>query len=148
MKTRLCQIVFYGGLLSLLISCKIYENKKYQKQQETDTRRQYTEQLQRLYSDHQDTLSRLWYFWTDSAFRFCPDSGLSARSGGLVLHESAKRASKQVLELTEKSEQEKQKQVNHEKSGNQMLAAQLVWIIGLALLLFLLWRWYRSRLLP
>jgi len=141
-------MIFYGGLLSLLVSCKIYLNKKYQKQQETDTHRQYTEQLRRLYSDHQDTLSRLWYFWTDSAFRFSPDSGLSARSGGLVWHESAKRVSKQVLELTEKSEQEKQKQVNHEKSGNKMLAAQLVWIIGLALLLFLLWRWYRSRLLP
>lgn len=148
MKTRLCQMISYGGLLSLLISCKIYENKKYQKQQETDKRRQYTEQLQRLYSDHQDTLSRLWYFWTDSAFRFYPDSGLSARSGGLVLHESAKRVRKQVLELAEKSEQEQQKQINHEKNGSQMLAVQQVWTIGLALLLFFLWRWYRSRLLP
>ena len=141
-------MISYGGLLSLLISCKIYENKKYQKQQETDKRRQYTEQLQRLYSDHQDTLSRLWYFWTDSAFRFYPDSGLSARSGGLVLHESAKRVRKQVLELAEKSEQEQQKQINHEKNGSQMLAVQQVWTIGLALLLFFLWRWYRSRLLP
>ncbi|MNJ92235.1 hypothetical protein D3C87_99020 [compost metagenome] len=141
-------MISYGGLLSLLISCKIYENKKYQKQQETDKRRQYTEQLQRLYSDHQDTLSRLWYFWTDSAFRFYPDSGLSARSGGLVLHESAKRVRKQVLELAEKSEQEQQKQINHEKNSSQMLAVQQVWIIGLALLLFLLWRWNRSRLLP
>jgi len=148
MKTRLYQIVYYGGLLSLLISCKIYENKKYQKQQETDTRRQYTEQLQRLYSDHQDTLSHLWYFWTDSAFRFSPDSGLSARSGGLVWHESAKRVRKQVLELTEKSEQENQEQINIEKGGRQLLAVQQVWIIGFALLLFLLWRWYRSRLLP
>lgn len=148
MKTRLCQVIFCGGLLSLPVSCKIYESKKYQKQQETDTHRQYTEQLQRLYSDHQDTLSRVWYFWTDSAFRFYPDSGLSARSGGLLVHESAKRVRKQVLELTEKSEQENQKQINHEKNGSQMLAVQQVWIIGLALLLFLLWRWYRSRLLP
>ncbi|APU98506.1 hypothetical protein BV902_20990 [Sphingobacterium sp. B29] len=148
MKTRLCQVIFYGGLLSLLVSCKIYENKKYQKQQETDTHRQYTEQLRRLYSDHQDTLSRLWYFWTDGAFRFYPDSGLSARSGGLLLHESAKRVSKEVLELAEKKQQEKQKQVSHEKSGSQMRSAQQVWIMGFVLLLFLLWRWGRSHLLP
>lgn len=141
-------MISYGGLLSLLVSCKVYENKKYQKQQETDTRWQYTEQLQRLYSDHQDTLSRLWYFWTDSAFRFYPDSGLSARSGGLVLHESAKKVSKQVLELAEKRQQEKQKQINHEKSGSQMRSAQQVWIMVFALLLFLLWRWCRSHLLP
>ncbi|HAF34467.1 MAG TPA: hypothetical protein DCG88_10600, partial [Sphingobacterium sp.] len=68
--------------------------------------------------------------------------------GGLVLHESAKRVSKQVLELAEKRQQEKQKQVSHEKSGIQMRSAQQVWIMGFALLLFLLWRWGRSHLLP
>ena len=147
MKTRLCQMIFYGGLLSLLISCKIYENKRYEKRQETDMGWQYTEQLRRLYSDHQDTLSRVWYFWTDSAFSFYPDSGLSARSGGLLVHESTKRVNKQVLELAEKSEQEKQKHVSRVKSGSQMLSAQHFWIIGFALLLFLIWRWSRSRLL-
>jgi len=38
----------------------------------------------------QDSLFRTWYVWTDSGFRFHPDSGLIGRAGGLIAQESRK----------------------------------------------------------
>ena len=134
-------------MLYLLISCKIYENKKHGKEEEVDKEQQYSEQHQLLYTARQDTHSRLWYFGTDSPFRFHPDSGLFARSGGLLLQESEKRISKQLQVLAGKKAQEKQKEVNRKNSSTKMLSLQHLWIAGSFLLLFLLWRWGRSRLL-
>lgn len=38
----------------------------------------------------QDSLFRTWYVWTDSGFRFHPDSGLIGWAGGLIAQESRK----------------------------------------------------------
>ncbi|WP_146190976.1 MULTISPECIES: hypothetical protein [Sphingobacterium] len=75
------------GLL-ILISCKLYEHKKRDKREEVEIDWQHTELRQRLYTFRQDTLSRRWYFWTDSSYRFHPDSGFIGQQGKLVMLES------------------------------------------------------------
>ena len=139
--------VLYALLLSLFISCKLYENKKHDKREETAMDWKNREQHQLRYIFRQDTLSNRWYFWTDGAFRFHVDSGLFAQSGTLLFQGSERSTSKYMQDLTEKSERGKQKEVNREKSSTKMLSLQHFWIAGSFLLLFLLWRWGRSRLL-
>ncbi|WP_147420375.1 hypothetical protein [Sphingobacterium detergens] len=130
-----------------LASCKIYENKKRDKREEFEMDWQHSEQRQRLYTFRQDTLSRLWYFWTDSAFRFHADSGLFAKAGNLIAQESGRSRSKHMQDLAEKNEHGKQKDNKQERSINKMLSATYFWFVGFALVLLLLWRWTRSRLL-
>lgn len=140
-------ILRYATLFALLISCKLYENRKHDKQEETARAWQHLELRQRLYRFRQDTLSRIWYFWTDSAFRFHADSGLFAQSGTVIVQESKGRISKQLQELTQKNEQEKQQETRYEKIRNMVLSTKSLWAVGFALVLLLLWRWARSRLL-
>lgn len=131
--------------LFALISCKIYENKKRDKQQETEVEWQHLEQHQRQYRFQQDTLSRLWYFWTDSAFRFHADSGLFAQSGSVLVQESGGSSSKEMQDVDIKNDQGKQKDNKQERSINKMLSDTYFWLVGFALVLLLLWRWTTSR---
>lgn len=138
-------LIILIGLISLT-SCKIYENKKRDKREEFEVNWQNSEQSQRLYNFRQDTLSRSWYFWTDSAFRFHPDSGLFAQSGSLLGQESTGSTSRHMQDFTRKNEQGKQKETRHEKSRNTVLSAKSLWTVGFVLILFLLWRRSRFRL--
>jgi len=133
--------------LFALISCKIYENRKHDKREETARAWQHLELRQRLYTFRQDTLSRLWYFWTDSAFRFHADSGLFAQSGSVLWQETGGSSSKEMQDVDIKNDQGKQKDNKQERSSNKMLSATYFWLVGFALVLLLLWRWTRSRLL-
>ncbi len=140
-----CILSILIGLLTLT-SCKIYENKQRDKQEEAELEWQNLEQRQRLYTFRQDTLSRSWYFWTDSTFRFHPDSGLFAQSGRLLGHESTGSRSRHLQDLTRKNEQGKQLETRHEKSRNTLLSTKYLWSVGFVLILFLLWRRSRFRL--
>lgn len=133
--------------LFALISCKIYENRKHDKREETVRAWQHLELRQRRYTFQQDTLSRLWYFWTDSAFRFHADSGLFAQSGSVLWQETGGSSSKEMHDVDIKNELRKQKDNKQERSSNKMLSATYFWLAGFALVLLLLWRWTRSRLL-
>lgn len=137
-------IIFIG--LIPLTSCKIYENKKRDKREEFEVNWQNSEQRQRLYTFRQDTFSRLWYFWTDSAFRFHPDSGLIAQSGSLLGQESGGRINKHMEDMAEINEQGKQKETKHEWRIKKVLSAELFWSVSCVLVLLVLWRWGRPRL--
>ncbi|ULT23568.1 hypothetical protein KUH03_31020 [Sphingobacterium sp. E70] len=95
--------------LFALISCKIYGNKKRDKQQEKEVEWQHLEQHQRQYRFQQDTLSRLWYFWTDSAFRFHADSGLFAQSGSVLWQETGGSSRKEMQDVDIKTIRENKK---------------------------------------
>jgi len=134
------------GLL-ILISCKLYEHKKRDKREEVEIDWQHTELRQRLYTFRQDTLSRRWYFWTDSAFRFHPDSGLLAQSGILLGQESKRNIDKQMQDLTTKSKQGKQKEVKQQRNSNKLTPGAYFWPVCTVIVLLLIWRWKGSRLL-
>jgi len=133
-------------VLLTMTSCKIYENRKRDKQEKAELEWQSLEQRQWLYTFRQDTLSRRWYFWTDSTFRFHPDSGLFAQSGSLLGQESTGSKSRYMQDFTRKNEQGKQQETRNEKSRNTVLSAKSLWTVGFVLIPFLLWRWSRFRL--
>jgi len=133
-------------VLLTMTSCKIYENRKRDKQEEAELEWQSLEQRQQLYTFRQDTLSRSWYFWTDSTFRFHPDSGLFAQSGRLLGHESTGSRSRHLQNLTRKNEQGKQKETERERSSKKQPFIAKFWFVGVVLALLFVWRWSRSRL--
>lgn len=133
-------------VLLTMTSCKIYENKQRHKQEEAESEWQNLEQRQRLYTFRQDTLSRSWYFWTDTAFRFHADSGLFAQSGRLLGHESTGSTSRHLQDLTRKNEQGKQKETERERSSKKQPFAAKFWLVGVVLALLFVWRWSRFRL--
>ncbi|WP_139351129.1 hypothetical protein [Sphingobacterium sp. CZ-UAM] len=132
-------------VLLTISSCKIYENKKRDRQKVAELQWQNLEQRQRLYTFRQDTLSRSWYFWTDTVFRFHADSGLFAQSGRLLGHQSTGSTSRHMQNLTRKNEQGKLKETERERSSKKQPFATKLWLVGVVLVLLFLWRWSRTR---
>lgn len=147
MEIKWNRILFILIWLLTLISCKLYENKKRDKREKTEMEWQHEEQRQRQYSLRKDTLSHLWYFWTDSAFRFHPDSGLFAQSGILLGQESKGSIDKQIQDLTTKNKQGKQKETKQQRNSNKLTLGAYFWPVCTVIVLLLIWRWKGSRLL-
>lgn len=141
MKVPLTYCVLCIGMQFLLGSCKIYERKHREEKQRTAMEWQKWEQAQRFYTLQQDSLSRFWYFWTDSAFRFHADSGLLAGSGNLLLKESRSNSSTHEQNWIEKSEQGKRNDSRQETNNRSMLSLEYLWIVGLVLAILFLWKW-------
>ena len=109
-------------VLLTMTSCKLYENKQRHKQEEAELEWQNLEQRQRLYTFRQDTLSRSWYFWTDTVFRFHADSGLTGQRGRLFMQESrtnislknavVKKVNNSALQRTQKSISDKRRSIS------------------------------------
>ncbi|WP_333625508.1 hypothetical protein [Sphingobacterium siyangense] len=78
-------LAFISGLC-ILSSCTIFKHRT-EENQHTSVKQSREQALDFNYRK-KDSLSRIWYFWTDSAFRFHPDSGFMGRSGGLITSES------------------------------------------------------------
>ena len=72
--------------LCILGSCTIFKHRT-EENRHTSVKQSREQALDFSYRK-KDSLSRIWYFWTDSAFRFHPDSGFMGRSGGLIARES------------------------------------------------------------
>ncbi|WP_286776756.1 hypothetical protein [Sphingobacterium sp. UBA2074] len=72
--------------LCILGSCTIFKHRT-EENQYTSAKHHQEKEVDFSYRKN-DSLSRFWYFWTDSAFRFHPDSGFMGRSGGLIVRES------------------------------------------------------------
>lgn len=81
-------------LLMVLAACRLFQHKSKSEQQSSMREQQKNTFAQWLYTQSRDSLTRSWYFWTDSGLRFHPDSGLSSQGGRLLLKES--RASNSV----------------------------------------------------
>jgi len=68
----------------------------------------------------QDSLFRTWYVWTDSAFRFHPDSGLIGWAGGLIAQESSTSTTQKnqmaADVLAESSQSDTERKYNHTRS--------------------------------
>jgi hypothetical protein len=74
--------------LYTLISCRLYQNRNREEQQSSSSDRMYMMQRQQQQQWNYDSLSRYSLFWSDSSFRFHPDSGLIGEQGQLVMLES------------------------------------------------------------
>lgn len=86
--------IYIIGLMCLS-SCKLYQQKDKAELQSSRSEWQWNEFAQQWYMLQRDSLSRSWYFSSDSSFRFHPDSGLAAEAGALWIQESKARVNTQ-----------------------------------------------------
>lgn len=82
-----CLLVSVIGLM-VISACHTVKQKR-SEEQHTSIKRMNGQVVDFSYKK-QDSLFRTWYVWTDSGFRFHPDSGLIGRAGGLIAQESRK----------------------------------------------------------
>ncbi|MDR6734491.1 hypothetical protein [Sphingobacterium sp. 2149] len=125
-------------IFPLLYSCKLYQSELKEAQREEQTQSNYKQQLDIWYRGLSDSQSRYWLFWTDSSFRFHPDSGLIGQKGQLAMLESQVRISAKQEASTKSSASRIQmlKQQSTEKWS--AWAALNLRIIGLLLVAFAL----------
>lgn len=88
----------YCAMLLMVIAsttgCKVHEQRK-ESLQKIETNVGLTGTMDRMaYSLRQDSLSRVWFFTTDTAFRFHPDSGLMGHAGTLLSQEANSRVAR------------------------------------------------------
>ncbi|WP_454879789.1 hypothetical protein [Sphingobacterium detergens] len=134
--------------LYVLGSCKLYQQKNKEELQSSGMFVQKKELAQGWYSLQRDSFSRSWYFWTDSSFRFHPDSGLAGGAGALLVKESRgnnRGLEQRINRTTELSEQQKDRL---KKTKNSYSAVDYLWIIlfVLAMLVFLMRKVKLSKL--
>jgi len=72
---------------SCLGSCKLYQSREKESQWSKSDMLQHQKQVDLQYRLQHDSQSRYWLFWSDSSFRFHPDSGLTGQRGRLFMQE-------------------------------------------------------------
>lgn len=145
MKKFLNDAVILTALLLSLSACRIFQPPGRESRVLKNQLEQQSRQLDLQYVMRRDSQSGYWLFWSDSTFRFHPDSGLTARSGKLLRHESQVSAHMQNKASTGVSKVSLQTTdaVKKEKGGWSWLSAK--WFVGLLLLAFVALR-YRGFL--
>lgn len=78
-------LISISGLL-ILSSCTIFKHRT-EENQHTSAEHHKEKEVDFSYRKN-DSFSRIWYFWTDSAVRFHPDSGIMVSFGGMIVRES------------------------------------------------------------
>jgi len=128
------RFIFGIGLL-LLGSCKLYQQKNREESLSSASEWQRDELVRQWQRSQQDSLSRYWLFWSDSSFRFHPDSGLLGHSGKLLLLESkvtAKAEKKLAAKVSEQHQQRLQKSTTDKRRTWTTPARWLIVLIGLS----------------
>lgn len=116
----------------MVISACHTAKQKRSEEQHTSTKRMSGQVVDFSYKK-QDSLFRTWYVWTDSVFRFHPDSGLIGRAGGLIAQESSTSTTqkKQIAAdvLTESVQSDTERKYNQTRSipmGRFAVAAMML----------------------
>ena len=73
---------------SCLGSCKLYQSRDKESQWSKSDMLLHQKLVDLQYSLQHDSQSRYWLFWSDSSFRFHPETGLVGQQGQLVMLES------------------------------------------------------------
>lgn len=120
-------------MLFSLSSCKLYQSRNKEYQQEEQMQSNYHQQVDVLFRGLKDSQSRYWFFWTDSSFRFHPDSGLVGQSGQLAMLESKVNASAKNQVSTKSSESFMQTQHKGSTDKRSAWAVPSLWLIGFVL---------------
>jgi len=128
-------------IFPLLYSCKLYQSERKEALREEQTQSNYKQQLDIWYSGQRDSQSRYWYFWTDSSFRFHPDSGLVGRNGQLAMLESNAITSESMEISTNSSNSHTQRLHDTSTEKRNVWAALNLWLIGIVFVsLAILWK--------
>lgn len=134
-------------LLMVLTACRLFQHKSKSELQSSTSEQQKNTFAQWLYTQSRDSLTRSWYFWTDSGLRFHPDSGLSSQGGRLLLKESRASNSVQQQKTSMDSELSKENKDRVAQLENTAYKLPYRWIGLLVLILLALYilrqRWGR-----
>ena len=132
-------------LLLSLTSCRLFQHRSQEGQEAASSFSQYRQQRNLLYNTQWDSLSRYWYFWTDSSFRFHPDSGLYGKAGTLLLQESSVNSQGQQRQSVTTAEAVAQTKASRKKEADSTWGLGKWGLILLVLaVVYVLWK---SRLL-
>ncbi|WP_346084953.1 hypothetical protein [Sphingobacterium ginsenosidimutans] len=121
--------------LYVLGSCKLYQQKNREELKSSCVLVQKEELAQRWYSLQRDSLSRSWYFWTDSSFRFHPDSGLIGQRGRLFMQESKSNRMTNKSLSTNVNALSAQKAQKSTTDKRRSMSTPDLWFIGLLVIL-------------
>ncbi len=136
----------YTGIIMasiyVLSSCKLYQSKNREEQQSSSSDRMYIMQRQQQQQWNYDSLSRYWLFWSDSSFRFHPDSGLTGQHGKLVMLESKINTHIKNGLSSHSSNRSVQTELKSSKDKRRSWAIPNLWLITLvgATVLLLGWK--------
>ncbi|WP_286862689.1 MULTISPECIES: hypothetical protein [Sphingobacterium] len=138
------RLICFIGLMGLS-SCKLYQNKSREELQSSSAQVQKDWLAQRWYGLRQDSLSRYWYFASDSGFHFHPDSGLTGQQGMLFMRESKSNASVINGVSMQASDMALQKGQKSTRDKRSSLSAPKFWLLSMLLLgLMIGWRFRKS----
>ncbi|MDF2857581.1 MAG: hypothetical protein K0Q87_3432 [Neobacillus sp.] len=133
-------------ILMCLSSCKLYQQKDKDELQSSRSEWQWNEFAQRWYTLQRDSLSRSWYFSSDSSFSFHPDNGLVAEAGALWIQESKARINAQHQNMIAASEVSAQNGRSIKQTKSSSLNVNYWWLVLLLLIpLILLWNKIKKR---
>jgi hypothetical protein len=146
----MCKIInyrlIYTIILMCLSSCKLYQQNDKAELQSSRSDWQWNEFAQQWYTLQRDSLSRSWYFWSDSSFSFHPDSGLAAEAGALWMQESKTRANTQHQKMVTATKSSIQNGYHIKQTKSSSLNANYWWFVLLLLIpLILQWNKIKKR---
>lgn len=141
---KIVNFLLFALSMTVVNACKVYQNRSRDEQQSFRADRLHLQHRQRQQEWQRDSVSRYWLFWSDSLFRFHPETGLSGTAGTVLMQES--RQSTQMLNKIVDSRQELEAQSTQkskrEKSNWERLTT--LWGAGLILLLIFIGWHYRK----
>ncbi|MCS4163769.1 MULTISPECIES: hypothetical protein [unclassified Sphingobacterium] len=114
-------------------SCKLYRNRGKEDQREERIQSHYKRQVDVVYKELKDSQSRYWHFWTNSSFRFHPDSGLIGQNGQLAMLESKVNTRAKNELSTSSSDSYMQTKYVLSTDKRSAWAVPKLWLIGFVL---------------
>lgn len=133
-------------MLMCLSSCKLYQQKDKDELQSSHSEWQWNDFAQQWYTLQRDSLSRSWYFSSDSSFRFHPDSGLIAGAGALWIQESKTGTNTQHQNMIAATKSLAQNKHRIKQTKSSSLNTNYWWFVLLLLIpLILLWNKIKKR---
>lgn len=132
---------------AVVISCSVFQGKKQLEEKSTQRYNQYEHWDLAYHRKQHDSLSSYWYFSTDSPLWFHPDSGLWAKEGKLVAHQSNIKHAKENLRLQQANRKEASTSDLLVKREKNWLSLILIVVVLMAILVglgYLAWKRIRK----
>jgi len=131
--------------VTVVFSCSVFQGKKRLEENSTKIHSQYEQQNLQFHQKQQDSLSSYWYFSTDSAFWFHPDSGLWAKSGRIFAIQSNIKRKEENLQRQQANRKESSTADTRVKRENKVVSTEIFAIGGVMLAVLGYWIWWRRR---
>ena len=131
--------------VTVVFSCSVFQGKKQLEENSTKIHNQYEQQNLQFHQKQQDSLSSYWYFSTDSAFWFHPDSGIWAKRGKIFANQSNIKRAEENWQLRQANSEAASVSDSRVKRENKVLSTDIFTIGGVMLAVLGYWIWWRRR---